>query len=115
MPLRRQLCAAFLLLCFVRVLPPEAWVLALHAHAHTTAEPARRASFGPAKGKALLSGQHRHCHEESFYDAAFQPAAPLVVPGPRRSAVVGVLTPFAASVWAEVVAAQRCLRGPPVA
>ena len=41
-PLHRQLCAAFLLLCFVRVSLPEAWVLALHAHAHTTAEPARQ-------------------------------------------------------------------------
>ncbi|AMJ67377.1 hypothetical protein AXW84_19585 [Hymenobacter sp. PAMC 26628] len=99
----------------MRVLLPEAWVLALHAHAHTTAEPARRASFSPAKGKALLSGQHRHCHEDSLYDAAFRPAAPVVVPVPTRSAVVGVRTPFAASVWAEAVAAQRCLRGPPVA
>ena len=94
---------------------PEAWVLALHAHQHTTAEPAQRAGFGRAKGKALLSGQHQHCHEESFYDAAFRPAAPVVVPGPVRTAAVGVLTPFAAAVWAEAVAAQRCLRGPPVA
>lgn len=97
------------------MLLPEAWVLALHTHTHTTAEPARRASFSPAKGKALLSGQHQHCHEDSLYDAAFQPAAPVAVPGPRRSAVVGLRRPFAASVWAEAVAAQRCLRGPPVA
>ncbi|WP_140467884.1 hypothetical protein [Hymenobacter nivis] len=113
--MRRQFCAAFLLLCFVRVLLPEAWVLALHAHAHTTAEPARRAHLGPAKGKALLSSQHQHCHEDSLYDAVFQPAAPVVVPGPRHSAVVGLRRLFAPSVWAEAVAAQRCLRGPPVA
>ncbi|WP_125916998.1 hypothetical protein [Hymenobacter coccineus] len=113
--MRRQLCAAFLLLCFVRVLLPEAWVLALHAHVHTTAEPARRASFGPVKGKALLTAQHKHCHEDVLYDAPFQPAAPVAVPVPTRSAVVGLRTPFAASVWAEAVAAQRCLRGPPLA
>ena len=113
-PLRRQTLAAFLLLCFVRVLLPEAWVLALHPHQHTTDEPAQRASFGTAKGKALLSSQHQHCHEESLYNAAFQPAAPVVVPAPGRAAAVGALTPFAASVWAEAVAAQRCLRGPPV-
>jgi len=112
--LRRQILAAFLLLCFVRVLLPEAWVLALHPHQHTTDEPAQRASFGTAKGKALLSGQHQHCHEEPLYDAAFQPAAPVVVPVPARSAVVGPRRLFAASVWAEAVAAQRCLRGPPV-
>lgn len=114
-PLRRQLCVAFLMLCFVRVLLPEAWVLALHAHAHTTAEPALRAHLSPAKGKALLSGQHRHCHEDSLYDAAFQPAAPVLVLGPTRTAVVGLLTPFAASVWSEAEAVQRCLRGPPQA
>ena len=110
----RPYLAFFLLLCFVRVLLPEAWVLALHPHQHTTDEPAQRASFGTVKGKALLSSQHKHCHEESLYDAAFQPAAPVGVPVPARSAVVGLLTPFAASVWAEAVAAQRCLRGPPV-
>ncbi len=113
MLLRRQILAAFLLLCFARVLLPEAWVLALHPHRHTTAEPAQRAGFGTARGKALLSGQHKHCHEESLYDAAFQPAAPVAVPAPTRSAAVGLRTAFAASVWAEALAAQRCLRGPP--
>ena len=115
MLLRRQLLASLLLLCFVRVLLPEVWVLALHPHQHTTIEPAQRASLGTAKGKALLTPRHKHCYEESLYDAAFQPAAPVVVPLPARTAVVGLLAPFAASVWAEAVAAQRCLRGPPVA
>ncbi|WP_380266363.1 hypothetical protein [Hymenobacter caeli] len=112
MLLRRQTLAVFLLLCFVRVLLPEAWVLALHPHRHT-AEAVPRARAGVAKGNALLSGQHKHCHEEALYRAAFQPAAPVAVPGPAGPAVVGLRAPFAASGWAEAVAAQRCLRGPP--
>jgi len=40
-PLHRQLCAASLLLYFVRALLLKARVLALHAHVHTTTEPAR--------------------------------------------------------------------------
>jgi hypothetical protein len=111
----RPYLACLLLLCFVRVLLPEAWVLALHPHQHTTEEPAQRASLtATVKGKHLLTSKHTHCHEESLYDAAFQPAAPVVVPSPVCLARVGLLTPFAASVWAEAVAAQRCLRGPPL-
>lgn len=99
----------------MRVLLPEAWVLALHPHQHTTEEPAQQASLAaPAKGKHLLTGKHTHCHEESLYDAAFQPAAPVLVPSPACIAKVGLRTLFAASVWAEAVAAQRCLRGPPL-
>ena len=112
--LRRQFIAIALLLCFARVLMPEAWVLALHPHRHTMGEPAQRASFGTAQGKALLSAQHKHCHEDSFYDAAFQPAAPVAVPTPVHAEVMGLRRLFAPSVWAEAVAAQRCLRGPPV-
>lgn len=113
MLLKRQLLSAFLLLCFVRVLLPEAWVLALHPHRHTTEEPAQRTSIG--KSKALLTGQHKHCHEESFYDVAFQPAAPVVVAAPSRTGLVGMRVPSAASVWAAAVTEQRCLRGPPAA
>ncbi len=112
---RRQLLAAFLLLCFVRVLLPEAWVLAIHPHRHTTTEPAQRTGFGAARGKTLLTAQHKHCHEASLYNAAFQPAAPVAVPAPARTAMLGALTPFAASAWAAAVAAQRYLRGPPMA
>ena len=111
--LRRQLFAVFLLLCFVRVLLPEASLLALHPHEHTEDEPTHQAVFGTTKGKALLSKQHKHCHEEQLFNAAFQPSAPVQLVKPQLRAVVGILKPFAASVWAEATEAQRCLRGPP--
>lgn len=110
---RRQLFAVFLLLCFVRVLLPEASLLALHPHQHTEKEPTHQAAFGTAKGKALLSKKHKHCHEEQLFNAPFQPSAALLFVAPQPQAAVGILKPFAASVWAEATAAQRCLRGPP--
>jgi len=111
--LRRQLVAVFLLLCFVRVLLPEASLLALHPHQHTEDEPTHQAAFGTAKGKALLSKQHKHCHEEQLFNAPFHPSAPVQLVAPQPRTVVGILKPFAASVWAEATEAQRCLRGPP--
>lgn len=113
MLLRRQLFAVFLLLCFVRVLLPEASLLALHPHAHTEQEPVHRDAAKARKGQALLSKQHKHCHEEQLFNAPFQPSAPVQFSAPRARLVVGILKPFAASVWAEATAAQRCLRGPP--
>ena len=112
MLLRRQLFAFFLLLCFVRVLLPEASILALHPHQHTQ-EPAPQEAPGHVRGKALASKQHKHCHEEQLFNVPFQPSAPLQFVAPRPRSVVGILRPFAASVWAEATAAQRCLRGPP--
>ena len=113
MLLRRQLFAVFLLLCFVRVLLPEASLLALHPHQHTEEEPAHQVAFSHSEGKALLSKQHKHCHEEQLFNASFQPSTPVQLVAPQPQAVVGILKPFAASVWAEATAAQRCLRGPP--
>ncbi|UOQ75676.1 hypothetical protein MUN84_13485 [Hymenobacter sp. 5516J-16] len=68
----RSRLALVLLLCFVRVLLPDAWVLALHAHQHTTEEPTQALKW--PKGKALLSAKHQHCDADQFFKSAFEPA-----------------------------------------
>jgi hypothetical protein len=109
----RSHIALFLLLCLTRTLLPEAWVLALHPHAHTTEEPAQAAVF-VEKGKALVSSQHQHCDVEQFYDVAYHAGAPVLVPGPRVAAVYAAqrlaLTVSAAT---GVVTSPTALRGPP--
>ena len=67
----RPYLAFVLLLCLGRTLLPEAWVLALHGHAHTTEEPAF-AQGKLRKGQALFTPKHTHCHEETFYNVPFQ-------------------------------------------
>ncbi|WP_324679392.1 hypothetical protein [Hymenobacter sp. GOD-10R] len=68
----RSWLALVLLLCFVRVLLPEAWVLSLHRHQHTTEEPTQ--APGALHGKQVLSAQHLHCDVDHFYNVPFQPA-----------------------------------------
>jgi hypothetical protein len=105
--------ALLLLLCLVRTLLPEAWILALHPHAHTTEEPAQAPAFRH-KGKALISAKHQHCDVEQFYDVAFQAAVPVAVPQPRvdlRYAATPALPPVRPAAG-EVLFA-RSLRGPP--
>ena len=94
------------------MLVPEAWVLALHAHDHTTEEPAQVPAF-QHKGKMLISAKHQHCQVEDFYNVPFVLSAPVVVPTP-------VMRPcFATAPVPTVVSAPwiaRCpaqLRGPP--
>ena len=72
--------AILLLLCFARVLVPDAWILALHEHQHTV-DVALQA--GPDNPQAdVVSSQHKHCAVDHFFNAAFQPPAPLVLPLP---------------------------------
>ena len=78
-PVFRPYLALLLLLCLVRTLLPEAWVLALHGHGHTTELVATRRPTG----KELASPRHTHCHAEQFYSVAFQPALPVSLPQPR--------------------------------
>ncbi|MDQ2795201.1 MAG: hypothetical protein M3Y12_14510 [Bacteroidota bacterium] len=113
MPTPRLLLAWLLLLCLGRTLLPEAWVLALHRHEHTTVEPAQAPAFRRT-GKALISAQHQHCPVEQFYDVAYQGSVPVVVPGPRvalRYAAAPALPPVRPAAG-EVLYA-RSLRGPP--
>ena len=113
MPNLRFLLAWLLLLCLVRTLLPEAWVLALHRHEHTTEEPAQAPAFRH-KGKALASKAHQHCPVEQFYDVAYQAAGPMPMPCPPvvpRYAAAPALPPVRLAVG-EVLFA-RSLRGPP--
>ena len=107
----RSRLAILLLLCFGRVLVPDAWVLTLHTHQHTTEEPAHAAGPRP-RGKALLTARHQHCQTDHFYNVAFQPATPPVVPG---GPVRGLTRLGAGATLPGYVAwpGHTALRGPP--
>ena len=109
----RSHIALLLLLCLTRTLLPEAWILALHRHEHTTDEPAHTAAF-KRTGKALLSAKHQHCDVEQFYNVAYQAGAPVVLPTPRvapRYAATPPLPPVRPAAGEGLFA--RSLRGPP--
>ena len=72
----RQFYALFLLLCFLRTLLPEAWVLALHSHEHTWEEPAQ-GLVRKQPAKALLTVKHQHCQTDHFCTTPFQLPPPL--------------------------------------
>ena len=110
----RSHIALLLLLCLVRTLLPEAWVLVLHGHQHTTEEPAQAPTFRH-KGKALVSKEHKHCQVEAFYNIPFLTSAPVVVPGPsvRPCFATAPVPTVATAPWIARQPAQ--LRGPPVA
>ncbi|MDQ2769991.1 MAG: hypothetical protein M3Y54_05765 [Bacteroidota bacterium] len=95
------------------MLLPEDAVLALHAHEHTTIEPAHTAAFRRT-GKALVSPRHQHCVVEQFYNVAYQAAAPMLMPVPPtavRYATATALPPERAAAGETLFA--RSLRGPP--
>lgn len=109
----RPYLALLLLLCLVRTLLPEAWVLALHTHAHTTEEPAFTKSR-PVRGKITFTTKHTHCQTEQFYNMPFQAAPPVAMPLPRlmqRYQPLAVLTTLACSA---ATLRRTALRGPPV-
>ena len=103
-----------LLLCLTRTLVPEAWILALHTHGHTTDEPAQRGT-ARQKGQALLSPKHQHCQVDHVYNLPFLPGAPVVVPVPttRLSFATAPVPTTATAPWIARPVAQ--LRGPPAA
>ena len=109
----RPYLVLLLLLCLTRTLLPEAWILALHAHAHTTEERAA----GPSKrrpGKALLSAKHTHCQTEQFYQVPFQPAPPVAVPLPRHRLSYRPLVVPTQLACSAAMLRRTALRGPPV-
>ncbi|MCB2378728.1 hypothetical protein LGH70_14090 [Hymenobacter sp. BT635] len=105
----RSRLAILLLLCFTRVLLPDAWILALHSHEHTLEETAPPP--GVSKAKAVLSAKHQHCAVDHFFDVPFQAAVPLEFTlftsyqAPKAESV--------ASVWRAAAPATADLRGPP--
>jgi len=111
----RPYFALLLLLCLMRTLAPEAWILTLHTHEHTTEEPAfakTTTKRGPAK--ALFTTKHTHCQTEQFYNVPFQVAPPVAVPLPwlmQRYQPLAVPTTLACSA---AMLRRTTLRGPPV-
>ncbi|TGE20442.1 hypothetical protein E5K00_20815 [Hymenobacter aquaticus] len=98
-----------MLLCFTRVLLPDAWILALHSHEHTTEEATPRP--GAQKANALLSAKHQHCAVDHFYDVPFQAALPL-----EFTLFTSYEAPKASprfSGWLAGVRPTADLRGPP--
>jgi hypothetical protein len=110
---RRRLLAWWLLLLLGRVLAPEAAVLSLHTHAHTTAEPAHARASQARPGKALLTPEHQHCHTEELYQLPFAPAAQLVVVVPVRQMAYATYRPQAPVCRQAHLLDGACLRGPP--
>jgi hypothetical protein len=111
-PLLRPYLALLLLLCLVRTLLPEAWVLALHRHNHTTTE---IAAPRHRPGHDWLTPPHTHCHTEQFYNVPFVAALPVRLPQPRVRAIYqlpAVPTPPAALA---ALLRRTALRGPPPA
>ena len=110
----RSHIALLLLLCLTRTLLPEAWMLELHAHAHTVDEPAQAPAFRH-KGKALVSAQHQHCQTEHFYNVPFLLSAPVAGPAPavRPCFATAPVPTLAPAPWIARRPAQ--LRGPPAA
>ncbi len=112
-PVFRPYLATLLLLCFMRTLLPEAWVLALHAHEHTTQE-AAFTKGRPQPGKALLTSRHTHCQTEQFYNVPFAVAPGVAMPRPR---VLLSYQPLAVPVTLACSATElrrTALRGPPL-
>jgi hypothetical protein len=106
----RSRLALVLLLCFVRVLLPDAWVLALHAHEHNTEEPTQSVKW--PKGKALLSAKHQHCDVDQFFKEAFQTPEPLALPvelTPYSPVTVALMLPADVAAFTPTTG----LRGPP--
>lgn len=114
--LRGKVWAWWLLLLLGRLLVPEAAVLSLHAHHHTEHPTAARVAARPlAAHRAELSAQHQHCHAESLYDVAFQPALPPAVPVPARQLIYPAYQVAVDLCPARHLLPGAALRGPPVA
>lgn len=107
----RSRLALVLLLCFARVLLPDVWVLALHAHEHTTEEPTQARNW--PKEKALLSAKHQHCDVDQFYKEIFQTPEPLRLPlEPTMYHTAATSLPLPGFIG--VFTPTTGLRGPPV-
>jgi hypothetical protein len=108
----RPYIVLLLLLCLVRTLLPQVWVLALHTHEHTTEEPASVKSR-PVRGKILLTAKHTHCQTEQFYNVPFQAAPPVVIPLPQLVRRYQPLAIPATLACSAAMLRRTSLRGPP--
>ena len=110
----RSHIALLLLLCLMRTLLPETWVLEMHRHEHTTDEPVHAAA-SRQKSQAMVSKAHQHCQVEHLYDVPFLPSTPLPLPAPvvRPCFATTPVPTVATAPWIARQPAQ--LRGPPTA
>ncbi len=113
LPLRSYL-AFLLLLCLTRTLLPEAWVLALHAHEHTTEEPRLLPQGKRLAGKSLLTPKHTHCQIEQFYNVPFQAAPAVAMPLPKLLASYRPLAVPTTLASSATELRRTALRGPPL-
>lgn len=105
-----------LLLCLTRTLLPEAWVLALHAHEHTTTELAYAPGHGRATaGSPLLTTKHTHCQTEQFYNVPFRGASPVALPLPQLPLRYQPLREPLTLASSAAMLRRTALRGPPAA
>jgi hypothetical protein len=111
----RPYLALLLLLCLTRTLLPEAWILALHSHEHTTEEPAFARVVKRQPGKPLFTAKHTHCQTEQFYNVPFQPAPLVAVPLPHRGLTYRPLAVPAILACSAAALRRTALRGPPQA
>ncbi len=100
--------ALFLLLLFVRVVVPEAAVLALHTHEHTQDKLVKMDTG------LKLEKKHTHCHTDNLFNSPFSPAfATITYHTPITfSETYAALQGF---VWKFTFPNNTELRGPPVA
>gem|GEM_PF-701289 len=108
----RPALAWLLLLCLLRTLLPENWLLTWHHHQHTTYEPAFAAKPREA-GKLLFTAPHQHCHAEQFYNVPFALGSIVVLPQPR---VRQLYSAWRVARWLgcpQLAALRAQLRGPP--
>jgi hypothetical protein len=109
----RPYLALLLLLCLTRTLLPEAWILALHPHEHTTEEPAFARVAKRQPGKALFTAKHTHCQTEQFYNVPFRGAPPVAVPLPCQSLTYRPLAVPTTLACSAAALRRTALRGPP--
>jgi hypothetical protein len=109
----RPYFALLLLLCLMRTLLPEAWILALHSHEHNIEEPA----FAKPKReltKTLFTAKHTHCQTEQFYNVPFAAVPPVVVPLPPLQLSYRPLAVPSTLACSATVLRSTALRGPPL-
>lgn len=111
----RPYFALLLLLCLMRTLLPEVWILALHSHEHTTEEPAfAKPSTKRGATHSLFTTKHTHCQTEQFYNVPFEVVPPVVVPLPPLQLSYRPLAVPTTLACSATVLRGTALRGPPL-
>ena len=109
----RSRLALLLLLCFVRAMLPDTWVLALHQHEHTREEVAHVdvSTRAASKSRLLLTAKHQHCQTDHFNQVFAQLVRPLEI---RLATVFAPsISCWVGTAWPDLAAAAHYLRGPP--